>query len=68
MVGATSWPHATGAAQPTNTLTLARRPFHDWLLPFDIVSALLLPAVIRCVFLAKEDAPPSFEPDFVKVP
>jgi NADH-quinone oxidoreductase subunit J len=58
VVGATSWPQATSAAQPTNTLVLAQRLFHDWLLPFEIVSVLLLAAVIGGVFLAKKDVPP----------
>ena len=58
VIGATAWPVAAGDPKATDTLQLAQRLFHDWVLPFEIVSVLLLAAVIGGVFLAKKDAPP----------
>lgn len=54
-IGSTVWPLATADRQPTNTFALAQRLFHDWALPFEVVSVLLLAAVIGGVFLAKRD-------------
>jgi NADH-quinone oxidoreductase subunit J len=55
VVAATDWP----ATQPTSTASpadeLARLLFRDYLLPFEIVSVLLLAAVIGGVFLAKRE-------------
>lgn len=62
VIGATSWPQSGGDPRATNTLELAQRLFHDWVLPFEIVSVLLLAAVVGGVFLAKKD-PPQEGPD-----
>jgi NADH:ubiquinone oxidoreductase subunit 6 (subunit J) len=58
-VGATDWGSATERLS-TATDTLARALFRDFVLPFEIVSVLLLAAVIGGVFLAKreEGGPP----------
>ncbi|HEX5466361.1 MAG TPA: NADH-quinone oxidoreductase subunit J [Candidatus Limnocylindrales bacterium] len=58
VIGVTSWPVGSDAPRPTNTLALAQRLFNDWVLPFEIVSVLLLAAVIGGVFLAKKDPAP----------
>jgi NADH-quinone oxidoreductase subunit J len=62
VVGTTAWPQAQGSGTATDTFALARNLFHDWVLPFEVVSVLLLAAVIGGVFLAKKDAPRSQEP------
>ena len=58
-VGATDW-HAVGQRVHTATDQLARVLFADYVLPFEIVSVLLLAAVVGGVFLAKreEGGPP----------
>jgi NADH-quinone oxidoreductase subunit J len=58
-VAATDW-HAVGERIHTVTIELARTMFNDYVLPFEVVSVLLLAAVIGGVFLAKreEGGPP----------
>jgi len=58
-VTATDWGAVTARLE-TATDTLARLLFRDYVLPFEIVSVLLLAAVIGGVFLAKreEGGPP----------
>jgi NADH-quinone oxidoreductase subunit J len=58
-VGATDW-HALGQRVHTATDQLARVLFADYVLPFEIVSVLLLAAVVGGIFLAKreEGGPP----------
>jgi len=53
-VGATDWGAVVG---PLHTATddLARLLFDDYVLPFEVVSVLLLAAVVGGVFLAKRD-------------
>jgi NADH-quinone oxidoreductase subunit J len=53
-VGATDW-GAVGARVHTGTEQLARVLFADYVLPFEIVSVLLLAAVVGGVFLAKRE-------------
>ena len=58
-VGATVWP-AVGERIHTSTVDLARLLFTEYVLPFEVVSVLLLAAVIGGVFLARreEGGPP----------
>jgi NADH-quinone oxidoreductase subunit J len=53
-VGATDW-GAVGARIHTATRDLAAVLFADYVLPFEIVSVLLLAAVVGGVFLAKQE-------------
>jgi NADH-quinone oxidoreductase subunit J len=53
-VGATDW-GAVAARVHTGTEQLARVLFADYVLPFEIVSVLLLAAVVGGVFLAKRE-------------
>ena len=53
-VTATDWGDVAGAIE-TNTKELARLLFDQYVLPFEIVSVLLLAAVIGGVFLAKRE-------------
>jgi NADH:ubiquinone oxidoreductase subunit 6 (subunit J) len=53
-VGATDWGAAVTRVA-TKTDELARVLFRDYVLPFEVVSVLLLAAVIGGVFLAKRD-------------
>ena len=53
-VASTDWPEA-GARIWTNTTKLAQTLFADFTLPFEVVSVLLLAAVIGGVFLAKRE-------------
>jgi NADH-quinone oxidoreductase subunit J len=53
-VSATAWPEGAGLAA-TKTQDLARALFGQFVLPFEIVSVLLLAAVIGGVFLAKRE-------------
>jgi NADH:ubiquinone oxidoreductase subunit 6 (subunit J) len=53
-VGVTDWP-AVGERIHTATDTLAEVLFNEYVLPFEIVSVLLLAAVIGGVFLAKRE-------------
>ena len=57
-IGATDWGEV-GARMHTATDTLARVLFDRFVLPFEVVSVLLLAAVIGAVYLAKreEDGP-----------
>ena len=55
-VGATDWAGgAEGGRRPTGTDDLARVLFDKYVLPFEVVSVLLLAAVIGGVFLAKRE-------------
>ena len=54
VVVATDWPEA-GARIWTDTTELAMRLFDQYVLPFEVVSVLLLSAVIGGVFLAKRE-------------
>ncbi len=54
VVGSTQWPVSTERVW-TNTTDLAKKLFADYTLPFEVVSVLLLAAVIGGVFLAKRD-------------
>jgi NADH:ubiquinone oxidoreductase subunit 6 (subunit J) len=53
-VVSTDWP-VTGAVLWTDTTELAKRLFDAYVLPFEVVSVLLLAAVIGGVFLAKRE-------------
>jgi NADH:ubiquinone oxidoreductase subunit 6 (subunit J) len=53
-VAATDWPDA-GARIWTDTTKLAQTLFADYTLPFEVVSVLLLAAVIGAVYLAKRE-------------
>jgi NADH-quinone oxidoreductase subunit J len=53
-VAATDWP-ATGTRMATSATALATALFTDYVLAFEIVSVLLLAAVIGAVFLAKRE-------------
>lgn len=52
---ATSWPNATAARTEVTTVALSKELFSDFVLPFEVVSVLLLAAVIGAVFLAKRE-------------
>src|SRR3954452_10798842 len=54
VVGSTVWPVSTERVW-TNTSDLALRLFQGYTLPFEVVSVLLLAAVIGGVFLAKRE-------------
>jgi NADH-quinone oxidoreductase subunit J len=58
-VGAADWP-AVGQRIHSATASVAERLFDDYVLPFEVVSVLLLAAVVGGVFLAKreEGGPP----------
>jgi NADH-quinone oxidoreductase subunit J len=53
-VASTDWPNA-GARIWTDTTKLAQTLFADYTLPFEVVSVLLLAAVIGGVYLAKRE-------------
>ncbi len=53
-IAATDWPEA-GARIWTDTTELATTLFRDFTLPFEVVSVLLLAAVIGGVYLAKRE-------------
>ncbi len=53
-VVATTWPSVVGL-QETDTRTLALTMFKSYVLPFEVVSVLLLAAVIGGVFIAKRE-------------
>jgi NADH-quinone oxidoreductase subunit J len=53
-VSQTSWP-AAGEVIRTDTATLARTLFHDYVLPFEAVSVLLTAAVVGGVYLARRE-------------
>ena len=57
VVSATDW-GADAARIQTATLDLARTLFRDFVLPFEVVSVLLLAAVIGGVYLAKREVDP----------
>jgi NADH-quinone oxidoreductase subunit J len=61
--GSTTWPLAVETRQSTATADVAARLFGDYVLPFEIVSVLLLAAVIGGVFLAKRDDLPRGDSD-----
>jgi NADH:ubiquinone oxidoreductase subunit 6 (subunit J) len=56
----TDWPAVTGRMSVASD-ALAKLLFSDYVLPFEVVSVLLLAAVIGGIFLAKRDATPSGE-------
>jgi NADH-quinone oxidoreductase subunit J len=55
-VSGTDWPSVTGKLRVASD-ALAKLLFSDYVLPFEVVSVLLLAAVIGGVFLAKRDVP-----------
>ena len=57
----TVWPHVGGRLDAT-TLAIANLLFSDYVLPFEVVSVLLLAAVIGGVFLAKREDVTGEEP------
>jgi NADH:ubiquinone oxidoreductase subunit 6 (subunit J) len=54
VVAATDWPEAASRV-PTSAVDLAKTLFSDYVLPFEVVSVLLLAAVVGGVFLAKRE-------------
>ena len=60
VVSATDWGAATARVE-TVTADMARVLFHDFVLPFEVVSVLLLAAVIGGIYLAKRDREPGEE-------
>jgi NADH-quinone oxidoreductase subunit J len=58
VISATTWPRATPTRAATPTNDLARLLFSDYVLPFEIVSVLLLAAVIGGIFIAKREQQP----------
>lgn len=60
VLAATHWPQASPESGPSSTQAVARLLFSDYVLPFEIVSVLLLAAVVGGVFLAKRE--PETEP------
>ncbi|MDE3097743.1 MAG: NADH-quinone oxidoreductase subunit J [Chloroflexota bacterium] len=57
VVASTAWPNAVSQPLHTATDALARLLFSDYVLPLEVVSVLLLAAVVGGVFLAKRDEP-----------
>jgi NADH-quinone oxidoreductase subunit J len=57
MITGSQWPQATAERIQATTNDIARLLFSDFVLPFEVVSVLLLAAVIGGVFLAKRDEP-----------
>ena len=57
VVSATDW-GAAAARMQTTTVDLARTLFRDFVLPFEVVSVLLLAAVIGGIYLAKREVDP----------
>jgi NADH:ubiquinone oxidoreductase subunit 6 (subunit J) len=57
VVTSTPWPDTVGHQLHTATDALARMLFSDYVLPLEVVSVLLLAAVIGGVFLAKREEP-----------
>ena len=57
-ISSTDW-GAVGERARLATDTLARVLFHDYVLPFEVVSVLLLAAVVGGIYIAKqeEDSP-----------
>jgi NADH-quinone oxidoreductase subunit J len=49
------WPRDTGQVTMVSLQTLAGALFRDWLMPFEVVSIVLLVALIGAVVLAHED-------------
>jgi NADH-quinone oxidoreductase subunit J len=56
-VGGTAWPNVVTQRLPVATQALANALFSSYVLPFEVVSVLLLAAVIGGVFLAKQEEP-----------
>ncbi len=57
VVTGTAWPDVVGHQLHTATDALARMLFDNYVLPLEVVSVLLLAAVIGGVFLARRDEP-----------
>ena len=57
VITGTDWPDAVAHQAHTATDALARLLFSDYVLPLEVVSVLLLAAVVGGVFLAKRDEP-----------
>ncbi len=55
MVAGADWPRAVAEPLTSTTDAIARFLFSDFVLPFEVVSVLLLAAVIGGVFLAKRE-------------
>ena len=55
IVASTDWPATRHRASPTSATDLATALFNDYVLAFEVVSVLLLAAVIGGVFLAKRE-------------
>ena len=55
VVSATEWPNVAGRSFPSPAPALARLLFTDYVLPFEVVSVLLLAAVIGAIFLARRE-------------
>ena len=55
MVAGADWPRAVAERLHTSTSDVARLLFDEFVLPFEVVSVLLLAAVIGGVFLAKRE-------------
>ncbi len=51
----TQWPRDVGEVTLIDIHTLAGALFRDWLLPFEIVSVLLLVALVGAVVIAHEE-------------
>jgi NADH-quinone oxidoreductase subunit J len=61
VVTAAAWPGATSTASHTATDAVARLLLDEYVLPLEVVSVLLLAAVIGGVFLAKREDEPGKE-------
>jgi NADH-quinone oxidoreductase subunit J len=58
VLSATEWPAAVAQRGASGSSDLARLLFSDYVLPFEIVSVLLLAAVIGGIFVAKREEEP----------
>ena len=58
VLAATEWPEAVGQRGASGTADLARLLFSEYVLPLEIVSVLLLAAVIGGIFVAKREEQP----------
>lgn len=54
-LGDTTWPRDTGEVTIVGMQTLAGALFRDWLLPFEVVSVVLLIALIGAVVISRQE-------------
>ncbi len=55
VVLSTDWPRNTGTVTMVAIQTLGGALFHDWLLPFEVVSIVLLVALIGAIVISRQE-------------